>query len=44
MSKERPKRNIIQKKYVSKNAPFPYIARKCYRSIQVCLARLDENA
>lgn len=25
MSKERPKRNIIQKKYVSKNTPLPYL-------------------
>lgn len=41
MSKERPKRNIIQKKYVSKDL-FASIARKCSRSIQV--ARLDENA
>lgn len=25
MSKERPKRNIIQKKYVSKDSPLPYL-------------------
>lgn len=45
MSKERPKRNIIQKKYVSKPtfSLFFYasFAHKCDRSIQVCL---DENA
>lgn len=43
MSKERPKRNIIQKKYVSTNTSLPKLLTNAVRCIQVYLARLDEN-
>lgn len=37
MSKERPKRNIIQKKYVSKNAPLPNMLTKAFTLFKFAL-------